>query len=405
MSFSMNCQNLRKQRSQFFFYEAGSNVRYETTSPYVKDSSGNLIYTPKDLDMRRKAEILKYEKPNNNNVHKNKFSQLAKSSNKAKNRITCPADYKPKPTSSSDVPGKIINLYESPNVPLYNYIPILDQFRFQNIKYDQYDRLFDKFPISNIVNQNTATETFATIIILNPDSNQFKFDFSIPLTISFSCEYNTATYYTTSTNEIRVIDPATGLDINGAIPIGTAFKLTNANLSVVGAEMDIFYSDTLMQTIIATYKTGTTPAEVLPSDMYSSLLTDSITLSESNAGTTSSKQYVGNLHFTNITLKTISQYVYTFKIRIYLSYSEYTNIESLDSVLPYRTNINGDNISNAKEKNIQNATYGAILNIEDSQIYMNNNVNCTAELFDFTGEITTPSYIPLNIKSTSLQSK
>ena len=57
MSFSMNCQNLRKQRSRFFFYEAGSNVRYETTSPYVKDSSGNLIYTPKDLQVKIQERV------------------------------------------------------------------------------------------------------------------------------------------------------------------------------------------------------------------------------------------------------------------------------------------------------------------------------------------------------------
>ena len=53
-------------------------------------------------------------------------------SKKNRNKVICPNDNTPKPTSSSDVPGKIINLYEDPNVPLYNYFPLTEQFKFQN---------------------------------------------------------------------------------------------------------------------------------------------------------------------------------------------------------------------------------------------------------------------------------
>ena len=110
--FSLICTNQRKQRSQFFFFEGGAKSRFTPICPYVKDSSGNLINTPRDLDMRRKAEILKYVKPQNGNVSKNKYAQLATATKKNRNKVICPTDYTPKPTSSSDVPGKIINLYE-----------------------------------------------------------------------------------------------------------------------------------------------------------------------------------------------------------------------------------------------------------------------------------------------------
>ena len=42
-SFLLTCNNQRKQRSQFFFYEGGSNVRFNMSSPYEYDASGNLL--------------------------------------------------------------------------------------------------------------------------------------------------------------------------------------------------------------------------------------------------------------------------------------------------------------------------------------------------------------------------
>ena len=80
--FTLSCINQRKQRSQFFFHEGGAKSRFTPVCPYIKNSSGELIYTPKQLDMRRKAEILKYIKPTNGNVSKNKYSQLATSTKK-----------------------------------------------------------------------------------------------------------------------------------------------------------------------------------------------------------------------------------------------------------------------------------------------------------------------------------
>ena len=395
---SSSCQNQRKQRSQFFFYEAGSSVRFEMTSPYVRDSSGNLIYTPKQLDMRRKAEILKYVKPNNGNVRKNKFSQLAMLSNKNKNKIRCPHDNRPRPTSSSDVPGKIINLHEDPNVPLYKYFPVNQQFNFQNIKYDDYTRFMDKFPKYNIVAPNNTYGEFATIIILNPDSNQFTFGFNIPISLTFSCNYNTLTY-TSSGTDIKGQDPSGN---NIFLPQGEPYKIVNANLSIINATLEVYYSNTLIKSVNAIYRSD--PAN--DKDLNNSLLTASVDFVNSSSGTSSFTTYVGNLYFPNCNLQTVSQYVYTYQLKVGIAYSEFSNIETIDnledSIFAYRTNTDGENISNDDAKNIQNAKYGIIINPENKNINTSNNKNSIVEMFNPNGEFITPPYIPINIETTSL---
>ena len=400
-SFTLSCQNQRKQRSQFFFFEAGSNVRFNISCPYVKDSNGNLIYTPRELDMRRKAEILKYVKPNNGNVRKNKFSQLVMLSNKNKNKIKCPDDNRPKPTSSSDVPGKIINLYEDPNVPLYNYFPVSQQFNFQNIKYDDYSRLMDKFPKYNIVTPNNTYGEFANIVILNPDSNSFTFAFSIPISITFSCDYNTLTNISTG-SDVKGEDP------NGNtifLPQGEPYKIVNANLSIIDATLEVYYSNTLIKTVKAIYKSN--PED--DKDLNSSLLTVSIDFTNSSSGEASDTTYAGNLYFPVFELQTVSQYVYTYQLKVGIAYSEFTNIEVIsnleDSIFAYRTNSDGEDISNVDAKNVQNAKYGIIINPENKNIYISNSINSVVEMFNPNGEFVTPSYMPINLETTSLNVK
>lgn len=394
--FSLTCTNQRKQRAQFFFFEGGAISRFTPTCPYIKNSAGNLIYTPKDLDMRRKAEILKYVKPNNGNVSKNKYAQLANSTKKNRNNVICP-DYTPKPTSSSDVPGKIINLYEDPNVPLYNYFPLTEQFKFQNIKYDNFKRLYDIFVTNNIQTPNGSYNNLSTIIILNPNTNQFSFNFSIPISLNYSATYNNNTYVT-QTDEFRSIDS------NGNIvPVaaGINYKITTANISIISATMEIKYSDSIIQTIDANYVSNPTP---LSSDLRSALVTQSIDFTKSSNGTITSTLYLGNLYFNNITLQTISQYVYNINIKVNIGYAEYSNVQSVNSVLPYRTNTNGNNVTNSNAKNLKNVDYSVILNIENSQTYINDNNNCSNISFDNnTGNIVTPIYIPFNISSTEIR--
>lgn len=119
--------------------------RLEDISPYTNSkasepsglSPGEVLYTQRQLDMRRKYEILQYR--NNGNVNgsitkKQQFSKLITNKTRFTKTVktedsfviystnSCPDDETVVvPTTSSDVPGPSVMLYYEPNVPLYNY--------------------------------------------------------------------------------------------------------------------------------------------------------------------------------------------------------------------------------------------------------------------------------------------
>ena len=119
--------------------------RLEYISPYTNSKAsepsglppGEVLYTQRQLDMRRKYEILQYR--NNGNVSANitkkqQFSKLITNKTRFTKTVktedsfviystnSCPDDETVVvPTTSSDVPGPSVMLYYEPNVPLYNY--------------------------------------------------------------------------------------------------------------------------------------------------------------------------------------------------------------------------------------------------------------------------------------------
>jgi len=349
MSFLLTCNNQRKQRSQFFFYEGGSNIRFNITSPYVSDASGNLIYTPKQLDMRRKAEILKYIRPTESNVAKNKYSLLARQSNKQASRLSC-NNYINVPTSSSDVPGPVIHLKEDPTVPLYKYYSDNQQFQFQDIEYDDFKRLYDLFPIYNITSSNNITTHTNTIVILRPQTNELSFSFSFPICIQLEADYFT---------DARSI----GID--------------NVNIGIYSTELEIYYSDSLIvPKVTGVYRTGSTYEDEKSTDIASSTVTISADLKSSSTGKVYISRYVGNAIFSNITLPSVSQYVYTCKLKVSLSYAEY-NETSLS-----RASIDGANIGTNDEINVRNVKYRPFLNIDsESNSNFNKRDNCTFVMY------------------------
>lgn len=346
MSFLLTCNNQRKQRSQFFFYEGAANVRFDITSPYVSDDNGNLIYTPKQLDMRRKAEILKYIKPTESNVAKNKYSLLARQSNKQASRLSC-NNYINVPTSSSDVPGPVIHLKEDPTVPLYKYYSDNQQFQFQDIEYDDFKRIYDLFPIYNITSSNDINTIVNSIVILRPQTTELSFSFSFPICIQFEADYFT---------DARSI----GID--------------NVNIGIYSTELEIYYSDSLIvPKITGVYRS--TPNEK-SDDIASSTITLSADLKSSSSGKVYISRYIGNAIFSNITLPSVSQYVYTCKLKVSLSYAEY-NETSLS-----RESIDGAVIGTNGEINLRNVKYRPFININsESNSNFNKATNCTFVMY------------------------
>lgn len=122
------CTDISRRR--FFALNNQPSVRFELTSPYP-------IYTSKELNMRRKVEILKYSNnaqnsKTNNFTKKEIWSRLAKGNVEKKSQYEIEkielrlkeekeCDKIPTSTTSCDVPGPPIMLYYDPSVPLYNY--------------------------------------------------------------------------------------------------------------------------------------------------------------------------------------------------------------------------------------------------------------------------------------------
>ena len=111
--------------------------RLNLTSPYDTANNGSRNYTKDELDMRRKAEVLKHQGPQkstqmNTLTKKQKFAQIVRGYNPAQKALKskrytpeqisfCNSSNNRTLSSSSDVPGIPILLYMDPAIPLYNY--------------------------------------------------------------------------------------------------------------------------------------------------------------------------------------------------------------------------------------------------------------------------------------------
>jgi hypothetical protein len=146
-----------------------SNNPYERTNPITGEK-----FTKFEIDMRRKAEILKYKanksSTQTNNLTKaeiyaqavnGKYQQRTYAKdyivdNKVK---SCPVDIKI-PSSSSDVPGPIIDLYEDVNVPLYNYNNTMIDTNYGVLTTPYYGKdTWNSNIFSNISSSNNADNT------------------------------------------------------------------------------------------------------------------------------------------------------------------------------------------------------------------------------------------------------
>lgn len=329
------CQTQVDQRARFFYHESGNpDSRFNVTSPYEYDSNGNLVYTPLQLNMRRKCEILKYnsETKGNENTKKNKYSYLSKLKKiNVKDNPECNISL---PTSSSNIPGPIIYLYEDPNVPLYKYGNENQTFKFSNIPFDDFKRILDSFPVFNNDVKNDNSTNIVDIVILNPNVDRFLFNFSVPICIQYNALYN------------KVNDGDE--------------SISNAVISIYSADLDVMYSSNLVEKFDVPFRTGTGE----PNDITQSTKCIEINFSSSTDGAISFSQYIGNINVNNINLVTITQYVYSIFMKLSIDYAEYSS--DLTKQTPVRTNTTGGNISNddSNTLNITNVEYNFIINFD-----------------------------------------
>lgn len=187
-------------------------IRYDPTSPYPN-------FTQSQLDMRRKAEILQYA-GNKTNTKTNsitkaqRYAQIISGKYQSKSYVTvydlsysirdnnyyynripadinCPADdMLPTPTSSSGVPGPIINLVRDTSVPLYNYATNNISYSIiNNENVDQW-RIYSDDDL--FVNNDTDTHLlYSSNDNPNINSPTHSFDIQIPFSIYIKGYNNT----------------------------------------------------------------------------------------------------------------------------------------------------------------------------------------------------------------------
>jgi hypothetical protein len=220
----ISLSNICNQRRQQMFFTIPT-TRFNTVSPYP-------TYTQKQLDMRRKAEILSYTASKNNTKTNNytkaeKYALLVSGKNQKQsfntilepsfgvlyypndvqgnifqirrtttvnvfdfniikaNTISCaPNNIVPTPTSSSDVPGPIEYLVNDSTVPLYNYATNENAYSI----YPNFNRPFWNTIVQNDVLCLNGVDTlvFKLGILNGIDKESYNFSFSTPFSIYFS---------------------------------------------------------------------------------------------------------------------------------------------------------------------------------------------------------------------------
>lgn len=250
MNLDLIC-NLRKRQQLF----AMPSFRANPVSPYPQ-------YTQQQLDMRRKAEILQYagnrmNTKTNSLTQKERYAQIL--SGKYQSRPytktytetsryeldpvldlyqvvitrtqnpdeTCPLDDMiPTPTSSSDVPGPIINLYNDTSIPLYNYAgsadksyAITDVIETENFKAKYIDANTNAlYTITspdalNTIQTEPSEVTMSTLYLTNIiDSPQYVYELYVPIGIHFEGKYTGKTTYNTPINLVGLSIPSNGFN-------------------------------------------------------------------------------------------------------------------------------------------------------------------------------------------------
>lgn len=201
--------NLLDQKKRFQLLNIPP-VRYNNlaNNPYLQiDPNTGQFFKKFDLDMRRKAEILKY----NSNRMSTQTNSLTKSQrfaqaiagnykrrgfnqafilNNTVNGVlvnSCPIIKTP--SSACDVPGPPILLYDDPSIPLYNLVNDTNTNSFgiinQNLISNPID--FNNTRLVNVIaNDQTNYQTITSVFIVNVDKPNYNFSLTTPVVLSIS---------------------------------------------------------------------------------------------------------------------------------------------------------------------------------------------------------------------------
>ncbi len=266
--------------------------RVAPVNPYINDDGSSTGITQDQINMRRKVEILKY---NNQPSQTNKLTRAEIYAQRTSGRynirigtdltsINCPNDSTiPTLSTSSDIPGNPVILYEDPNIPLYNYKPNTTGFGDQ-IYDDTTELIFN--PYSNAGSLVPALTDIAQLVIRKRILTDItSFNYRIPISLSI-----------TGSN----------------VPISMASTLVNISLSCIS--VDIYYNNSQFAQP-TTYSLNTTGLSGVSIVMNA---TSDISQNSIVPDTFDFKAvlYIGFINMENIRLTTEPYFIYTFKINV-----------------------------------------------------------------------------------------
>ena len=328
-TFTMNTYCDQRRRRALIPDMNLAKQRFELLSPYTNSS-----YTKYDFDMRRKAEILKYNanasSTKTNNPTKSQlyssamkgygsFSHLSPAQLKQLQVVgtvngkvvTCGGQLIKTPLSASNVPptnSPYYNtkyLYDDENVTLYLYGNQTETYAIQNPPL--LTNFYSVTGYNTIAKQDTSG-IFATIGIT--EAMQYEsYTFTISLPISIQIDGSINTIYPT-------IEPVVRIKIN---PV-----------------LNVYYSSDL----------------VIASNYSYSLPDSSFTLVDISANTSltySATQYIGNLSINNVSLYTQPTYIYDFYNSLNISVNKEDSVTTCNVSIIYNPTINQtSNYSNCR---------------------------------------------------------
>ena len=223
-----------RKRANAEFLVAPDRYTILDTSPYLNNQ-----YTKEQIDMRRKTEILKYKGNSSNslgnNLTRKQLFSLYSSGQYQQETLTYHLDETIReeydsfldisfavkdvvrvpnnadtancgiiytPTSASDVPGPVINLYNDPSVPLYNYQRNTAAYGIGYI--DQIDKWRLNVKNNIVVHNNTDTLTHSLYLTERIDTNYTIYEYNVPISLYLSGKRTTAQRNTNTFKDMKI---------------------------------------------------------------------------------------------------------------------------------------------------------------------------------------------------------
>jgi hypothetical protein len=418
-------QSLCQQRSKQLLFNV-PQPRFNPVSPY------NGIYTKFQLDMRRKAEVLKYSNnasstKTNNLTKSEKWAQIAKgnssfqSSNFPTINLTL-LDYQKNykniivkypdtietiPTSQYILDGSgdlilDINAYQIVGNNGYYYLNIIKRGALNEciinkniltptsssnvpgpVMYLIDDESVPLYNYNNNVNSNSYDSSIVQdkVFLYNPTSDIFLLNGKNTniLTMMVSNLINQPSYIFTLQFPFSLYVKGTNISSNVLLdPSNNLYNFTGVNLKIQSIEFNVYYNNTPVQLVnIPTISISGSPL-TYTNRTYSvnnTQMNFDILFKQPPTDSTdyfTAKEYIGYITISNINLLTQPGYVYDFNLTINLSNINFNNIND-------QTNYNN---------NIQTTVVGCYINSSTQLVQYNTNIRIPNPIVPYIGGLT-----------------